>query len=161
MCIFVATCTSKRGLCDIGCRYTTTDEQLYKDLEGVLEQACDMLAWQRQIKKGLISDAKHLTPLLEYWDGICCLFAGRTKPAHWVTRLLKAARLFSVDARTQAAKQAVVISEVMLKAQTLWGDMKGTKLKSLFEVADIADSQPLANKRQRRDSTRRLASDLV
>lgn len=143
------------------CRYATTDEQLYKDLEGVLEQACDMLAWQREAQQDLITDSKHLVCLLEYWDGICYLFAGKSKPAHWVTRVLKAVRLFTVDARTQAATQAVASSEVMLKAEVLWTDMKGTKLKSLFEVADIADNKVSAHKRQRRDPACRVDSGYV
>ena len=134
---------------------------MYKDLEGVLEQACDALAWQKEAQKTHISDAKQMANLLEYWDGVCHLFAGKTKPLHWVSRLLKAVRLFTVDARTQAAAQAVVDSEVMLKANPFWRELKGPKIKGLFEVADIADSQQSAPKRQRRDTAYRLDSDGV
>ena len=125
---------------------------MYKDLEGVLEQACDALNTNSQ------ANADHIVALLEYWDGICHLFAGKTKPAHWVARLLKVLQRLPVDARTQAAAQASVSSQVMLKAKPMWAELKGPKLKALFEVADIADSHEIVTKRQRRDTTRRFHS---
>lgn len=120
-----------------------------------------MLAWQRQQTQAFVARTTHITPLLEYWDGICHLFAGKAKPAHWVTRLLKALRLCSIAARNKAAAEAIVSSEVMLKAKLLWGELKGPQVKALFEVADIADtvSQQTAPKRQRREAIHRLDSD--
>lgn len=128
---------------------------MYKDLEGVLEQACDAL------HTNSLTGADHSAALLEYWDGICHLFAGKTKPAHWVARLLKALQRVPADARIEAAAQAIMSSQVMLKAKPMWAELKGSKIKALFEVADIADSHETVSKRQRRDTTRRFDSDGV
>jgi len=55
----------------------STDEQLYKDIEGVLEQSCDMFRWRHPQAKQPITQTDQLTSLLEFWDGICHLYTGK------------------------------------------------------------------------------------
>lgn len=49
-----------------------------------------------------------LVPLLELWDGVCCLFAEAKKPSAWLAQLLRALKQFPEDARAQAAALAKV-----------------------------------------------------
>lgn len=84
-------------------RHTTSDEQLVKDVEGVLEDSCAL------IKGTAVSgqtDAMRSTFML--WDGICCYFEGRPKPASWIDQLMKAAKVCSAEARQLAADDAEV-----------------------------------------------------
>lgn len=134
----------------------STDEQLYKDLEGVLEQSFDMFKWQHQQSKQLLTQTQQLICLLELWDGVCHLYAGKTKPLHWTAQLLKALKLFTAEAREHAANHAETSSALMGKAKCLWQELKAPKIKALFESADIADANGVTNKRQRRTGTVRL-----
>ena len=134
----------------------TTDEQLYKDIEGVLEQSCDMLRWQHQHAGHLNGDPQHLACMFEFWDGVCHLYTGKTKPSHWVSQLLKASKLFLPEARANAARKARTSSDVMSKARDLWRDLKAPKIKALFETADIASANGVESKRQRRNGNHRL-----
>jgi len=92
------------------CRYTSADGELYKDIEGVLEKYCEALAWLKA-KEGPLSSA-HLTPLLELWDGVCCLFKTGAKPSNWLGHLLRLLKLFTEDVRAEAASKAEVRPEL-------------------------------------------------
>ena len=83
-------------------RYTSTDEQLYKDIEGVLEQYCQMLKCLHH-DEHMWGQVGHtwLGALVELWDGVCWLFQGKAKPSNWLEQLLKAAKLFSNAQREQ------------------------------------------------------------
>ena len=144
--------------CPVPCRYMSTDEQLYKDIEGVLEQACDMFKWRHQHYKQLITQPEQLTCLLEFWDGVCHLYTGKAKPSHWVANLLKTLKLFTPFAREQAVSKADISSAVMTKASVWWEELKAPRLKALFETADVADNNVAANKRQKRSGTHRFDS---
>lgn len=132
-----------------------TDEQLYKDLEGVLEQAHDMFNWQHQQSNQLITQTQQLTNLYELWDGICHLYSGRSKPG-WVMQLLKMLKLFTREAREHAANEAQTCNDLMSKAKGLLGELKGPRIKALFETADIENANGVVNKRQRRTGACRL-----
>lgn len=85
------------------------DAELHKDVEGVLELCCEVIQYVHKSRGGeLLQDSHWLQPLLELWDGICCLLEGRVKPSTWVSHLLKTAKLFSPEARTAAASDAKV-----------------------------------------------------
>ena len=134
----------------------TTDEQLYKDIEGVLEQSCDMFKWQHQQSQQLIGHTQQLTCMLEYWDGICHMYTGKAKPSHWIAQVLKTLKLFTVEARASAASNADTSSDVMSRAQELWADLKAPRIRALFEIADVENSNGIVSKRQRRTGTHRL-----
>ena len=134
----------------------TTDEQLYKDIEGVLEQSCDMFKWQHQQSQQLIEHTQQLTCMLEYWDGICHMYTGKAKPSHWIAHVLKALKWFTVEARTTAASNADTSSGVMNRAQDLWADLKAPRIKAIFDTADVENLNGGASKRRRRTGTRRL-----
>ncbi len=134
----------------------STDEQLYKDLEGVLEQSCDMFRWRYQQAKQPITHTDQLTSLLECWDGICHLYSGKAKPSHWVADLLKTLKLFTAEARILAASAAEISSAVMTNANPLWAELKAPRIKALFETADTADANGNSSKRQKRSGTYRL-----
>lgn len=134
----------------------TTDEQLYKDIEGVLEQSCDMFKWQHQHSKQLISQTQQLTCLLEFWDGVCHMYTGKAKPSHWIAILLKVLKWFTVEARGSAASIAETSSDVMSRAQELWAELKAPRIRAAFETADVENSNGVASKRQRRTGTHRL-----
>lgn len=134
------------------------DEQLHNDVEGVLEEVCrdGLLALAKSQPGGQISDPAPLASLLLLWDGVCQLFAGKAKPSGWVALVLKAAKLFSPEAREAAAAavEGRISSGPMVAARQLWRDLKPVPLKPLFESADVTggDSGPGARaaKRQRR-----------
>ena len=94
------------------CRYTAVDEQLHKDVEGVLEMVYRVLEYlhKRQPGGGEVPDPSLLVPLLEFWDGICWCWSGKPKPSAWVGLLMKTAKMFSQEARQQAVATAVVRS---------------------------------------------------
>ncbi|KAL0027912.1 hypothetical protein WJX79_002394 [Trebouxia sp. C0005] len=139
-------------------RFMSTDEQLYKDLEGVLEQSCDMFRWRHQQVKQPITHTNQLTSLLEFWDGICRLYTGKAKPSHWIGHLLKTLKLFTAEARIHAASTAEIRSAVMTKANPLWAELKAARIKALFETADLADANGNSSKRKKRSGTYRLDS---
>ena len=99
----------------------------------------------------LLEDASLLAPLLQLWDGVCCLFARKGTPSGWVAMLLRACALFAPGARAQAAEAVVAASGQMAKAKPLWAALKPAVLKPIFEAADVAaDSNGRqASKRQR------------
>lgn len=51
---------------------------------------------------------QYITPLLEFWDGICCLFSARKVPSAWTGVLLKALKPFPPETRSRAAADAQV-----------------------------------------------------
>ena len=152
------TCRNLFSTCSLCamCRYMTTDEQLYKDLEGVLEQSFDMFKWRHQQSKQPLTQTQQLMSVLELWDGICHLYTGKTKPGHWISQLLKALKLFTPEARRQAANHAEISSDLMGKAKCSWLELKAPKIRALFEIADVTDANGATNKRQRRTGTVRL-----
>lgn len=91
---------------DLAYRYTSADGELYKDIEGVVEGYCGALAWLQEKQWPLTS--AHLVPLLELWDGVCCLFEHTSKPSNWLNHLLRAAKLFTSEIRAVAASHAQV-----------------------------------------------------
>lgn len=131
-----------------------TDEQLYKDLEGVLEQSCSVFKWRFQHLKQPITQPEQLVSLLEFWDGVCHLYSGKAKPSHWTAQLLKTMKWFTPEARIQAANKADTSSEIMTKANALWGDLNASRIRAMFETADVADMNGTSNKRQRRGTHR-------
>ena len=91
------------------CRYTPDCEQLYKDVEGVLEMVCEtVLGLQKQGEGTAGQETALLVPLLELWDGICACWQGKPKPAGWTKSLFKVMKGFEPDARAQAADAAEV-----------------------------------------------------
>lgn len=127
-----------------------TDEQLYKDIEGVLEQSCDMFKWQYQHSQQPICQTQQLSCLFECWDGICHMYMDKAKPSHWIAQLLKALKWFTPDARATAASNAVTHSDLMNRTQALWAELKSPRIRALFEIADVGISNGVASKRQRR-----------
>ena len=70
----------------------------------MLEDGCAMV-------KGpgaLVSPAEGLADALRLWDGICCYFEGKTKPASWIDQIMRAAKACSAEARQAAADAAEV-----------------------------------------------------
>lgn len=135
----------------------TTDEQLYKDIEGTLEQTCDMFKWQHQQSQQPIHHTQQLSCLFECWDGICHMYMHEAKPSHWISQLLKTLKWFTPEARTNAACNAATSSDVMSRAQALWAELKPPRIRALFEIADVESLNGSASKRQRRTGTHRLA----
>ena len=134
----------------------TADEQLYKDIEGVLEQSCDMFKWQYQQSQQLINQSPQLSCLFECWDGICYMHNHQAKPSHWISQLLKALKLFTPEARASAASNATTSSHVMSRAQASWAELKPLRIRALFEIANVEHTNGAASKRQRRTGTHRL-----
>ena len=138
------------------CRHMTTDEQLYKDIEGVLEQSCDMFKWQYQQSQQPICQSQQLSCLFECWDGICHMYMNEAKPSHWVVQLLKALKWFTPEARASAACRAATSSDLMSRAQALLAELKPPRIRALFEIADVQTLNGVASKRQRRTGSYRL-----
>ena len=98
------------------CRFTSADAELHKDVEGVVEGFCHTLApllespaWHADAPgQRLEAAAALLSPLLELWDGVCCLYAHTAKPSTWLNVLLKALKAAGPEARAQAADAARV-----------------------------------------------------
>ncbi len=114
-----------------------------------------------------------LVACLELWDGACWLMRGRAKPPHWLAALLKAVKSFKPETRVEAAALAEVCcilmkicsdicstralrnfvgqvtSEVMSRAQHLWGPLKPQAIKPIFEAADVAPAVGRETKRRR------------
>ncbi|KAL4859226.1 Acyl-coenzyme A oxidase [Chlorella vulgaris] len=143
-----------------------TDEQLHKDIEGVLEEVFrDGLT--AMASGGQICDPAPLTFLLLLWDGVCQLFSGKAKPSGWVALLVKAAKLFSAQTRVAAAEavRGRVSSSPMVAASPLWGELKAVQLRPLFETADVLDfgsggQNERTGKRQRRTSAGRRQAEV-
>jgi hypothetical protein len=117
--------------------------------------AWDGLSALAKQRGGQLADPTPFTLLLLLWEGVCHLYAGRAKPSNWVALLLKAAKLFSPEAR-EAAAAAVdgrVISGPMQAARQLWRALKPVQVQPLFESADVgrgdSGSGERAAKRQR------------
>jgi hypothetical protein len=134
------------------------DEQLFKDIEGVLEEVVrdGVAALAKREAGGQLADHRAVASLLLLWDGVCKLFAGKAKPSGWVALLMKTAKLFSPDAREAAAAavEGAVSSGPMLAARHLWRELKPTPLRPLFESADVVIAESATGerggKRQRR-----------
>jgi menin len=135
-------------------KFHVADEQLFKDVgEGTLESLVDGLTLHSKLLLGgqPIDDATLLAMLLAFWDGICVLFAGRPKPGAWVALVLRAARLFTPEARALAAVISTARSMPMKQARLLWRALKPAVLRPLFESADVEEGgERGGGKRQRR-----------
>lgn len=109
---------------------------------------------QKEYRDGQpLDDPSLLEPLLTLWDGVCVLFAARSKPPAWIRLVLKGAKLFTPDARDAAASVAGAQrrSLPMQKARNLWRDLKPVSLTPLFEAADVEEGQQRNSKRPRMD----------
>jgi hypothetical protein len=73
-------------------------------VEGILESAVEAVLWAQPS----VHVSATLVPLLELWDGVCCLFLGRAKPAPWVNLIMRAAKAFTPEQRGAAAEAAEV-----------------------------------------------------
>lgn len=123
------------------------DDQLFKDIEGVLEEVCrDGLTALAKRQPGGQLDQPHahlFCSLLLLWDGVCQLFAGKAKPQAWVALLLRLAKLFTPDARAAAAEEAAPLlsSGPMARVQPMWRELKPeATIRQLFESADVEGS---------------------
>ena len=126
-------------------RHASTDEQLYRDVEEVLEGCSELVA-----ACGQATRSNALSALLTLWDGICCYLTGRAKPATWSNMLMRAARKCSPDMRSRAA-DATFHADIMRRSQPLWRALKTEQLQPLFETPDVAHNQEDgARKRQKR-----------
>ena len=125
------------------------DDQLYTDIEGVLETLAEGLRRQAGRSAEKLADPTLLTPLLRLCDGLCIMFEGRSKPAGWVALLLRSAKLFSPEARAAAAELAGARSGPMRRARPLWAALAQQTLRPLFESADVGEPQDRAAKRRR------------
>lgn len=96
------------------CRHSVTDEQLYKDIEGVLEIVCDALKHLCQVtcEEGPAS-GEPLVYLLELFDGVCWYFSEKPKPGHWIALIMKIVKLYSPAARQFAADNAQVCFKLL------------------------------------------------
>ncbi len=98
------------------CRFTSADAELHKDVEGVLEGYCHTLLALLQAPGWHAKDAAAreqaaaalLAPLLELWDGACCLYMQAAKPGAWLNVLLKTLKAATPEARARAADSAQV-----------------------------------------------------
>lgn len=86
-------------------RFQTHDEQLHKDVEGVIELATSTLSLYA---KQRTPPHAWLTAMLELFDACCWFLKGRAKPSNWVACVLKAAKLFDGPTRGRAAADAQV-----------------------------------------------------
>lgn len=93
------------------CRFLPVDEELHKDVEGVLEMVCEVVQYlqRRENPKYVLDESSLLTPILELWDGACCCWSGKPKPGLWTGMVIRTAKLFTPEARAQAATLAQVI----------------------------------------------------
>lgn len=93
-------------------RFTPQDEQLYRDVEGLIELLCNTLSaltkHQKQQGHSLPEQPAYLAALLQLFDAACWFLKGRSKPANWVSCLFKVAKLFSTESRTSAAASCQV-----------------------------------------------------
>jgi hypothetical protein len=128
-------------------RHVSTDEQLYKDIEEVLEGCCEAMAAGHP---SIPSKCQALAALLLLWDGICCYMEGRSKPATWTNLVMRAAKQCSPYERSLAA-DVMYHSDVMRRSQPLWKALKSEQLRPLFETPDVANTaEDGARKRQKR-----------
>lgn len=119
--------------------FTYADEQLLKDIEGVFESCAEGLTRCVKATRALsvVEQTELLTPLLTFWDGICMLFRGRPKPGGLVTLLFRTLALFDSEGRQSAGLAASQRSGPMQTAARMWGGLKKTHMKPLFETADL------------------------
>ena len=122
-------------------RYTQDCEQLYKDVEGVLEMVCEaLLGLQKQPGGKAGQDAALMVPLLELWDGICGCWQGKPKPGAWTKFVFKVAKGFEPDARARAADAAEVstcFACVMLCATDAHLSTKASMCTICTEITDL------------------------
>ena len=90
------------------CRYSSSDGELYKDVEGVLEGLCNAIGLWHGHSGQLLAEQGLARGLLQLWDGICCLLSAQAKPNHWLQQLLKALKVIAPEARSTAADLVVV-----------------------------------------------------
>ena len=106
----------------------------------MLEEVCrdPLQALAKAQPGGQLDQPPLLQALLQLWDGVCHLYAGKQKPQAWVALLLKLAKLFTAEARDAAAQAAAVSSAPMLRASGLWRDLQPVAtLRAQFESADV------------------------
>ena len=107
-------------------RFTSADAELHKDVEGVVEGYCHILTlllesplWHAEAPAQRDEAAAALlSPLLELWDGVCCLYAHAAKPSAWVNVLLRALKQAGPGARALAADAAQVRGTCCLVASS-------------------------------------------
>jgi hypothetical protein len=115
-------------------------------VEGIIEAYCAALTalHDKQSPKppaaATSAQLPLLQPLLELWDGVCCLFADTRKPAGWLAQLLRVLKLFSEEARAEAAACAVVRSRMLrrISEKTL---RYGWRQLCFGQVYGVIDSQ--------------------
>lgn len=126
-------------------RFTPQDEQLYRDVEGLIELLCNTLSaltkQQKQQGHSLPEQPAYLAALLQLFDAACWFLKGRSKPANWVSCLFKVAKLFSTESRTSAAASCQVTSAAMLGLSHMWGALKVAPMKAIFDTADMVQEQ--------------------
>lgn len=118
------------------------DEQLFKDIEGVLEEVFrdGLTALAKRQPGGQLQQPQLFASLLRLWDGVCCLYAGKAKPQAWVALLLRLAKLFAPEARGEGADSvaAELASGPMQRMQRLWRDLTPlATIRQQFETADV------------------------
>lgn len=96
-------------------RHMTVDEQLYKDIEGVLEMMCDAIKNLHEQNGGKeLENSDFLKHLFEFLDGISWYFSGKSRPTKWIGLVLKTVKLFSSECRAESASKANVSSLYLL-----------------------------------------------
>ncbi len=91
-------------------RFSSSDGELYKDVEGVLEGLCNAIGLWHGHSGQFLAEEALARGLLQLWDGICCLLSVQAKPHHWLQQLLKALKVFTPEARSTAGDWVVVRS---------------------------------------------------
>ena len=124
-------------------RHVSTDEQLYKDIEEVLEGCSEAVAAVQATFRCLA-----FTTLLLLWDGICCYMEGRSKPATWIALVMRAAKKCSPEERDLSAHNDFH-SDVMRRTQPLWKALKSEQLRPLFETPDVVSTAENGHSRKR------------
>lgn len=118
------------------------DEQLFKDIEGVLEEVFrdGLTALAKRQPGGQLAGPALFASLLRLWDGVCCLFGGKAKPQAWVALLLRLAKILSPEARAAGADSvaAELASGPMQRVQRLWAELAPlATIRQQFETADV------------------------
>lgn len=133
--------------------FVVADEELYKDIGEIIDFCVDgLVIYSKEYCSGRpLEDSTLLTPLFTLWDGVCLLFSHKSKPNAWTKSIMKAAKLFTPEARVAAAEGAGARSSAMQAARPMWRDMKPGPLAAVFEAADVGNGEERASKRGRRE----------
>ncbi|GMH40486.1 hypothetical protein BSKO_08390 [Bryopsis sp. KO-2023] len=129
-------------------RFASGDEQLYKDIEGLLEEC--VKAFEALQKFGGFDGGSHwMKTMLEFLDAWCHLFDGGSVPSKWITMIIKIAKLIPQEHREKGARQAQVASPALQKSLTLWGSLRPSTIHQAFEVLQLDDQGEGRRKRRR------------